>query len=57
MQCADCGDDIDDYEERRVGGKKLKLCEDCAEIRDEQAAVAEEAEGAMQGMMEYKGRS
>jgi hypothetical protein len=40
----------------RIGRKKLTLCEECAEVRREEMEIAEEAEGAMQEMMEYKGR-
>jgi ribosome-binding protein aMBF1 (putative translation factor) len=54
--CQDCEEEVDELEVVKVGGKRLKLCEDCAELRREEMAIAEEAEGAMQGMMEYKGR-
>ncbi|MEM6732679.1 MAG: hypothetical protein AAF658_14060 [Myxococcota bacterium] len=56
MLCADCGEEMDEYVVVKVGRKKLKLCEECADVRREEDAVAEEAEGVMREMMEYKGR-
>ncbi len=56
MKCHDCEEQIDEFEIVKVGNKKLKLCEDCAESRREEMDLANEAEGAMQNMMEYKGR-
>jgi ribosome-binding protein aMBF1 (putative translation factor) len=54
--CQDCGEEVDELETVRIGRKKLTLCEECAEVRREEMEIAEEAEGAMQEMMEYKGR-
>ena len=56
MICDDCGEEVDELMPVKVRGKRLQLCEDCAEVREEQAEIAGEAESAMQGMMEYKGR-
>lgn len=56
MECEDCGDEVETPVKVKVGKKTLKLCEDCADRRREEAEVAEGAESAMQGMMEYKGR-
>lgn len=56
MECEDCGDEVETPVKVKVGKKTLKLCEDCADRRREAAEVAEGAESAMQGMMEYKGR-
>ena len=58
VQCHDCEDSIDGDEIVRVkvGRKTLKLCEDCSDIRREEAELAGEAMSVMQGMMEYKGR-
>jgi len=56
MICQDCGDEADEVVVMKVGRKKLKLCEECAEVRQEQLDIAAEAEGVMQDMMEYKGR-
>lgn len=54
--CADCEDELDEVVRIKVGRKTLKLCEDCAEIRVEQAEIAGEAQSTMMGMMEWKGR-
>jgi ribosome-binding protein aMBF1 (putative translation factor) len=56
MECKECGDEVDELVSVKVGKKTLKLCEDCAQAKAEEAEVAGEAESAMQGMMEYKGR-
>ena len=56
MQCQDCDDEVDEVVRLKIGRKTLKLCEECAEIRREEAAIADEAQSAMQEMMEYKGR-
>ena len=55
MKCQDCGEEIEEAVPLRVGRKILRLCEDCAEIRQEQADIAGEAESAMRDMMEYEG--
>jgi hypothetical protein len=39
-----------------VGGKKKKMCEDCAERAKESDAIAEESEAVVQNMMGFKGR-
>lgn len=54
--CKGCGDEVDEVIATRVAGRTKKLCEDCVELAEEQAAIAEEGESAMQNMMEYKGR-
>ena len=58
MRCADCEEDFDEEDITVVkdGRKKVKLCEEGIEVRREEGAMAEEAEGAMRDMMEYKGR-
>jgi hypothetical protein len=37
-------------------GRRIKVCEDCAERIAEEAEIAEMSESAMQDMMGYKGR-
>lgn len=54
--CKECGDEADEVFPMKVEGKRRKVCEDCKELLEEQAAIAEESEGAMQQMMGYKGR-
>jgi uncharacterized Zn finger protein len=56
MKCHDCSEEIDEAFVLKVGRKNLKLCEECADVRKEEMDMAEEAEGAMQNMMGYKGR-
>lgn len=56
MTCQDCSEDVEEIVRVKVGKKTLKLCEDCASKRQEEEEMGEEAESAMQGMMEYKGR-
>jgi len=56
MKCQACGEEADELELVIVGGKRRRLCEDCAEEAREQDTIAEEAEGSVRKMMEYKGR-
>jgi hypothetical protein len=56
MECKECGDEVDSLVTVSVGGKKKKLCEDCADRAREADEVAEAAEGVIRGMMEYKGK-
>ncbi len=56
MTCQECEEEVQQLVAVKVGKKKLKLCEDCAEAKQQEAEIAEGAESAMQGMMEYKGR-
>ena len=54
--CKECDDEVDELFKVKVGGKNMKLCEDCADRAREEAEIAGEAESAMQDMMGYKGR-
>ena len=56
MECKLCGEEADEFQVVKVEGKRLKVCEDCADRLHEEGEVAEAAESAIQGMMEYKGR-
>lgn len=56
MECKQCGDEVEALVAVSVGGKKKKMCEDCADRLREEGEVAQAAEGVIQGMMEYKGR-
>ena len=56
MKCSECGEEADELVSMKIAGKRQKMCEECAELAEEQQAIAAEAESAMQGMMEYKGR-
>jgi ribosome-binding protein aMBF1 (putative translation factor) len=54
--CKQCGEEVDELKTVSVGGKKKKVCEDCADRLKEQAAIAEESESVVQNMMGFKGR-
>jgi hypothetical protein len=54
--CRECGNEVDELKTVKVGGKKKKMCEDCADRVVEQGAIAEESEAVVQGMMGFKGR-
>ena len=47
--CSACKEDVDELKVVKVGGKKQKLCEDCADR-------ARESEAVVQQMMGFKGR-
>jgi ribosome-binding protein aMBF1 (putative translation factor) len=55
-ECKSCGQDVDELVTVSVGGKKKKVCEDCADLAREEAEVAEASEGVVQQMMDFKGR-
>jgi tRNA(Ile2) C34 agmatinyltransferase TiaS len=48
--CKECKNEV------KVDGKKVKLCEDCADRAAEAGAIAEASESVVQGMMGFKGR-
>ena len=54
--CPSCKDEVDELKSVSIGGKKKKLCEDCADRAKESEAVAEESEAVVQQMMGFKGR-
>ncbi|HNS96972.1 MAG TPA: hypothetical protein PKL73_08485 [Polyangiaceae bacterium] len=54
--CKECGDEVDELVRVKVGGRTLKLCEDCADRAREQDEIAEQSESVVQGMMGFKGR-
>jgi len=55
-ECKECGDEVDKVVVVKIAGKARKLCEDCADRIREEAEVAQESEGVVQRMMEFKGR-
>jgi uncharacterized Zn finger protein len=55
MECPSCGEEVDELVTVQAGTKKRRACEECADQLREQAEIADAAETAMQGMMEYKG--
>jgi hypothetical protein len=54
--CRECNNEVDELKTVKVGGKKKKMCEDCADRVVEEGAIAEESESVVQGMMGFKGR-
>ena len=54
--CPSCKEEADELKSVKVGGKKKKLCEDCADRAKEGEAIAEESEQVVQQMMGFKGR-
>ena len=56
MECQKCGEEVEELTKVKVGSKTMKLCEQCADEAREKDEIAGEAEGAMRGMMEYKGK-
>jgi ribosome-binding protein aMBF1 (putative translation factor) len=55
-QCKSCGEDADELVQVKVDGKKLRLCESCADQAKEQEAIAEASEAVVQNMMGFRGR-
>jgi hypothetical protein len=54
--CKSCGDEVEELVSVSVDGKTKKLCESCAEEAQQNDAIAEESEAAVQNMMGFKGR-
>jgi hypothetical protein len=54
--CRECKDEVDQLVTATVGGKKIKVCEDCADRAREEGEIARESESVIQGMMGFKGR-
>ena len=56
MKCALCKEDSDELKRVRVDSKVKSLCEECAEMAEEQDAIAQESESVVQSMMGFRGR-
>ena len=54
--CRSCKDDVEELVSVKAAGRRIKVCEDCAERIAEEAEIAEMSESVMQDMMGYKGR-
>jgi ribosome-binding protein aMBF1 (putative translation factor) len=54
--CKECGEKVDELVRVRVGGRARRVCEECAEVLQEQEQIAEESEAVVQQMMGYRGR-
>ncbi|MEZ4444339.1 MAG: hypothetical protein R3B72_35020 [Polyangiaceae bacterium] len=54
--CRECEEEVDEMVIVKLSGRRLKVCEDCADRLREQAEIAEESESVVQQMMGFKGR-
>ena len=56
--CSRCDEEVDSLVRVNVGTgtKTARVCESCADELREEEEIAEGAQSAIQGMMEYKGR-
>ena len=54
--CRTCEDEVDELVSVKAGGRRAKVCEDCAERLAEEDEIAEMSESVIQDMMGYKGR-
>jgi len=54
--CKVCGEEVDELVSVGVGGKRKKMCEDCADEAREADEIAEASESVVQNMMGYKGK-
>ncbi|MEM9692352.1 MAG: hypothetical protein AAGA56_07395 [Myxococcota bacterium] len=54
--CKECKDEVDELVSVKIHGRRRKLCEDCADLAREEAAIAEESEAVIQEMMGFRGR-
>ena len=54
-QCPQCQEEVDELHPVKIHGKRRRLCEDCLEIAEEEAEIAEMSEAAVKDMMGYKG--
>lgn len=54
--CRECKEEVEELVSIKARGKRLKLCEDCADRLREQDEIAEASESVVQGMMGFKGR-
>lgn len=54
--CRECNSEVDELKTIKVGSKKKKVCEDCADRAAQEGAIAEESEAVVQQMMGFKGR-
>ena len=54
--CHECDNEVESLKTVKVGTKKKKMCEDCADRLAQDQAVAEESEAVVQQMMGFKGK-
>ena len=54
--CRECDSEVDSLKTVKVGGKKKKVCDDCADRLAQEEDIAQESEQVVQQMMGFKGR-
>lgn len=54
--CKVCGEEVEELVSVSAGGKRKKMCEDCADEARGQDEIAEASESVVQQMMGYKGK-
>lgn len=54
--CRECDSEVETLKTVKVGDKKKKVCEDCADRLAQEDAVAQESESVVQKMMGFQGR-
>lgn len=54
--CRSCKDEVDELVSVKLDGRRIKVCEDCAERIAEETEIAEMSESVVQDMMGFKGR-
>ena len=55
-ECKLCSNEVERLVSVKVSGRTKKMCEDCADRAREEADVAQDSEGVVQRMMDFKGR-
>jgi hypothetical protein len=55
-ECRKCGDEVETLVTVRVGSKRVKMCEECADRLREENEIAQESELVVRGMMGFKGQ-
>lgn len=54
--CRECENEVESLKTVKVGTKKKKMCEDCADRLAQDEQVAEESEQVVRQMMGFKGK-
>ena len=54
--CRNCGDEDEELTTIKVEGRRIRVCEQCAEELELDQHIAEASEEAVQQMMGFKGR-
>jgi protein-arginine kinase activator protein McsA len=54
--CRECDSEVDSLKTVKVGDKKKKVCEDCADRLAQEEDIAQESEHVVQQMMGFKGK-